>query len=368
MKKPAALPLPRKRVLVAMSGGVDSSVAAFLLKKQGYDAVGVTMCFGLADSTRKRPNCCSVSSIEDARRVAEQLGIRHYTLSFGRILEEKVIREFVREYLGGRTPNPCIRCNQFLKFDRLLAKARELECDYLATGHYAKIACGRRGEVFLRRAKDTSKDQSYFLFRLPRQAAKSVLFPLGNYTKDEVRSIARAHNLRTADKPGSQDICFIPDGDYKEFLRQRCGTKIMQPGPIKDTQGKVLGEHKGVMFYTIGQRQGLGIAHKHPLYVKQILPKTNTIIAAEKHGIYAKTFEARALYWLAGGSLPKKLEARVKIRYNHPEARAVIVPVPGAKVRVAFHSLQWAITPGQSAVFYRRGVVLGGATIETVLA
>lgn len=356
-----------KRVLVAMSGGVDSSVAAFLLKKKGYEVVGVTMCFGLKDSSRKRPNCCSISSIEDARRVAEQLGIRHYALSFGRILEEQVIREFVKEYLSGRTPNPCIRCNQFLKFDRLLAKAKELSCDYLATGHYAKIACGHNGKILLQRATDRKKDQSYFLFRLPRAAGKFILFPLGGYTKDRVRAIARQQKLRVADKPGSQDVCFIPDGDYKEFLKQRCGKKIMQPGPIKNTEGSVLGKHNGVMFYTIGQRQGLGIAHAHPLYVKQILPETNTIIVGGKQEIYARTFEAGALYMLHASSLLKKLEVNVKIRYNHPQARARITALGGGRIRVEFSRPQWAITPGQSAVFYKNNIVVGGATIEKVV-
>ena len=347
-----------------MSGGVDSSVAALLLKQKGFDVIGVTMCFGLPDSSRRRPNCCSISSIEDARRVAGQLGIPHYSLPFGKHLEEKVIKEFLEEYLSGRTPNPCVRCNQYLKFDLLLKKAKELGCDYLATGHYAQIGRAAAGGFTLRQATDTKKDQSYFLYRLPPQAMKYILFPLGKLTKDEVRQIARKAKLRVADKPGSQDICFIPDGDYKAFLKQRCGENIAVPGPVKDASGAVLGQHNGVMFYTIGQRQGLGIAHQHALYVKQLLPKTNTIIVGSKEEIFSASCEAKELHLLAMKTLPKILEVRAKIRYNHPHALARVFALKKGRIRVEFNHPQWAITPGQSIVLYKGATVIGGAIID----
>lgn len=358
----------KKRVLVAMSGGVDSSVAAFLLKQKGYEVVGVTMCFGLRDSDKRRPSCCSESGIEDARRVAQQLEINHYVLSFGTLLKEKVIGEFLKEYLCGRTPNPCIRCNQYLKFDALIKRAKELDCHYLATGHYARLTQDKRGRTFLKKAKDTKKDQSYFLFRMPRQAMSSIIFPLANYTKDEVRIIARENRLRVAEKPASQDICFV-DTDYHKFIKHRLSQMKIEitPGPIVDLQGKVLGQHKGIYFYTIGQREGLGIAHKCVLYVVGINAKTNTLIVGEKKDVYQDKLQARELHLLALSRLPKRLVAEAKIRYNHPQARAVVMPLSKGRVRVEFRQPQWAITPGQSVVLYQGDTVIGGATIDKVL-
>jgi tRNA-specific 2-thiouridylase len=374
----------KKRVLVAMSGGVDSSVAAFLLKQKGYEVIGVTMCFGLPDAKGKRPSCCSVSGIEDARRVAEQLDINHYVFSFGLQLKEKVISDFLKEYLRGRTPNPCIRCNQYLKFDELIKRAREMNCDYLATGHYARIVQNKNkqrrssqirkiqmiadkktnGQFFLKVAKDAKKDQSYFLYRLPKDKMDFVLFPLANYTKDEVRKIARENKLRVADKPGSQDVCFIPDRDYEQFFKQRVDEKSIKPGPIKDLKGNILGKHKGIVFYTVGQRKGLGIAYRCPLYVVSINSKTNTLIVGEKEDVYKSKLIATDLYLLFLKSLPKRLEVKAKIRYNHPKAKAIIRPLKNNKVSVEFLKPQWAITPGQAIVFYENEVVIGGATIE----
>jgi len=356
-----------KRVLVAMSGGVDSAVAAFLLKKQGYEVVGITMCFGLEDSKGRRPSCCSASGIEDAKRVAEQLCISHYVLSFGRMLKEKVIDEFVKEYLRGHTPNPCIRCNQYLKFGALLKKAKELNCDYLATGHYAKITCDKKGNYFLKRGRDTKKDQSYFLYRIPRNKMKHILFPLGNYTKDEVRKIARENKLRVADKPGSQEVCFISGGDYKNFIKQRMGKRGLRPGLVKDTKGNVLGKHQGIAFYTIGQRQGMGIAYKHALYVIGINNRSNTLIVGEKRDVYKSKLTAKSLHLSGLKLIPKTLEAEAKIRYNHPKAKAVVRPFKKGKITVEFDKPQWAITPGQSVVFYKNNTVIGGAIIEESL-
>jgi tRNA-specific 2-thiouridylase len=355
--------MTKKRVLVAMSGGVDSSVAAFLLKQKGFEVIGATMCFGLEDSKTKRPSCCSISGIEDAKRVAEQLDIPHYTLSFGKLLKTKVIDEFVKEYLSGRTPNPCILCNQYLKFGALEKKAKELNCDYLATGHYARISRDKKGKYFLRQGKDAKKDQSYFLFRIPKPQMKHILFPLGNLTKDEVRKIARDNKLRVADKPASQEVCFIGT-NYHEFLRARIPTNEIKPGPIVNTDSQVLGEHKGIPFYTIGQRGGLGIAYKHALYVVGIDKKTNTVIADEKNKVYKSKLRAKQIYLSGLDSLSKKLEVQAKIRYNHPKAKALIFPSKKRKITVEFYKPQWAITPGQSVVFYKGDKLIGGATIE----
>jgi len=357
----------KKRVLVAMSGGVDSSVAALLMKKKGYEVIGATMCFGLEDSKGKRPSCCSISGIEDARRVAEQLEISHYVLSFGKQLKENVIEYFIKEYLDGRTPNPCIRCNQYLKFDILAKKAKEFNCDYLATGHYARITRDKNRQFFLKGAKDTYKDQSYFLYRIPKDKMDFILFPLGNYTKQEVRKIAQENNLRVANKSGSQDVCFIPGRDYKEFFIKRLGEDKLEPGPIKDLEGNILGKHKGIIFYTIGQRQGLGIAHKCPLYVIKIDKKTNTLVVGEKKDVYRSRLEAKDSYFLTNKSLPKKLEVKAKIRYNHREARALLHLKSKARISIEFNKPQWAITPGQSVVFYKNNTVIGGATIDRAL-
>lgn len=352
---------PAIRVVCAMSGGVDSSVAAALLKQQGYEVVGITMCFNLKDPTGRRPGCCSREGIEDARRVADKLEIRHYVINMQKHLEEKVIRNFCREYAQGRTPNPCVRCNQYIKFDVLLKKSLALGASFLATGHYARILKAKNGYE-LRKAVDPAKDQSYFLYRLKKQQLKHLLFPIGGLTKDVVRKLAGEFSLPVADKPDSQDVCFLPDSDYRGFLARR--VRNIKPGDIVDAQGRVLGRHKGAAFYTIGQREGLGISCGHPLYVNRIDRKKNLVVVGGRAEALARKFSLKEAQF--SPPLKKKVALKVKIRYNQKEVSADVAPVKD-KITVSFIQPQFAVTPGQSAVFYRKDQVIGGGIIDEVL-
>lgn len=354
-----------------MSGGVDSSVAAALLQKQGYEVIGLTMCFNIDADGRRRPSCCGIEGIEDARRVAARLKIPHYVVNFGKLLEEKIVKEFCVEYLRGRTPNPCVRCNQYLKFDALLNKARQLDAGYLATGHYARIVFDKKSRQYLlKKGRDKQKEQSYFLYAIAKKTLPRILLPLGNLTKNAVRQLAKEFKLPVADKPGSQEICFI-DGDYRQFLKEKLETKYhltMQPGPILDQGGQVLGRHQGIAFYTIGQREGLGIALGYPAYVTAIDAKKNALIIGKEAEVFSRGLIAKAVNWLITGRPAKVVETRVKIRYNHREAAAQIIPLKAGRLKIIFRKPQRAITPGQSAVFYKRDIVLGGAVIERSLA
>ncbi len=361
----------KKRVVVAMSGGVDSSVAAALLLEQGYEVIGITMCFNLADSVSKKPRCCGLQGIEDARRVAHKLGIKHYVLNMQKVLEEKVINDFCIEYLKGRTPNPCVRCNQYVKFDALLKKALSLEADHLATGHYARVVKTKEG-YWLNKAKDVKKDQTYFLFRIGQKQLKHLLFPLGNYTKLQVRDLARKFGLAVADKLESQEICFLPGTDYRSFLTQRFAggsdVKIkdsLSPGPIVNKEGKVLGQHKGIAFYTIGQREGLGIACGYPVYIVKIEPKDNLIVVGNKEDALSKQFLVKKPHFILH-PIKKTVALRVKIRYNHREAQAEVTPCD-SKLKVRFKIPQFAVTRGQSAVFYDKNRVIGGGIIDKII-
>ena len=380
----------KAKVVVAMSGGVDSSVAAGLLQRKGYEVIGITMCFGLKEANKKRPSCCGIEGIEDARRVAHKLGIKHYVLNFDKYLQKEVVDNFIGEYLSGRTPNPCIRCNQYLKFERLLAKAKNLGAGYLATGHYSRIVAraqehkGISKRYLLKKAKDKYKDQSYFLYRLKQEQLRHILFPLGGYTKTQVRAMAGEFDLPVKDKPGSQEICFIPDDDYREFLRQALRSKGLkiQPGPIVDINAKVLGEHKGIPFYTIGQREGLGIAAGYPLYIIRIDAKKNTIVAGKKEEAFSRGLIASDLSftdkparrWFGSpysqSHKPLKIEVAlgVKIRYNSPEVPSRVIPFGKGKIKVIFSKSQFAVTPGQAAVFYCKDQVVGGGIIERPLS
>ncbi|MFC1804493.1 tRNA 2-thiouridine(34) synthase MnmA [Candidatus Omnitrophota bacterium] len=353
----------KKRVAVAMSGGVDSSVAALLLKRQGYDVTGITMCFGIPASKRRKPACCGAQGINDARRVARKLKIRHFVLNFGKELERLVINDFLSEYSLGRTPNPCIRCNQFIKFDMLLKKVLALGIGSLATGHYAGIVKTRDG-FRLKKGKDRRKDQSYFLYRLSQRQMRHIIFPLAGYSKLQVRRLAKRFSLSVADKKASQEICFLPQDDYRGFLRQRLKGKL-KSGPIVGKGGDILARHRGIALYTIGQRSGLGIARGYPLYVTKIEPKGNRIVVGRREDASGRVFLIRDKHFIAE-PLKKKVVLSARIRYNQKQVAATLVPLSG-KIRVEFKQPQFAITPGQSAVFYDGETVVGGGIIDRVI-
>ena len=348
-----------KKVMVAMSGGVDSSVAAMLLKDEGYDVSGVTMCLGIT-AGEDGARCCGATAVDDAKRVCDRLKISHYVFDYAGELEDKVIAKFISEYKQGRTPNPCVECNRYLKFGSLLEKAKVLGFDFLATGHYAAIERNEEG-YFLSRAKDKKKDQTYFLYSMPYKGLGNILFPLAALTKDEVRDLAKKASLPVAEKQESQDICFVTQKNYQEFLLER--GQEFKPGPIVDMQGKMMGRHRGIIFHTIGQRGGLGISHPTPLYVVSIDPDKNRIVVGEKKDLMAKGLIACDINMLAK-SWPR--QAYAKIRYRKKEAPCEVIH-EGDRLRVLFVEEQEAITPGQSAVFYANDCVLGGGVIEEVL-
>jgi len=348
-----------------MSGGVDSSVAAAILKSQGYQVFGITMCFDIPLEQGGRPSCCGADAIQDARHVAQMLNIPHHVLSFCQELNDKVIKYFIDEYHKGRTPNPCVRCNQYLKFGTLLKKIRMMGGDYFATGHYAKITrdpLRRRFE--LKKSVQGAKDQSYFLYQIKKEDLPYILFPIGGLVKSQVRALAKKYNLRNAQKKESQDICFVTTGDYKDFLQKRAPEALGVPGPIKDDQGLVLGQHQGLGFYTIGQRDGLRVAVGHPIYIYKMEKETNTIYVGPKERLLSRGFLAKEVNFVSRDFPKKPIEVKVKIRYNQPEVRARLIPLKEGKVDICFYKPQASVTAGQSVVFYRFDVVLGGGIIE----
>lgn len=361
----------RKKVVVAMSGGVDSSVTAALLKDQGYEVIGMTMnLFSLIKDRCKQENlrsCCGWRAVEDAHRVSSILGIPHYVADLREDFARKVIDDFCYEYARGRTPNPCIRCNQFIKFENLMSRAAKLNADYLATGHHARVFYdSEAGGYLLKKGKDKHKDQSYFLYPLTQKQLSCTLMPVGYYIKQEIRQKAQEFGLPVAERPESQEICFVPDQDYAEFLRARIPEAFL-PGPIVDLKNRVLGQHKGIAFYTIGQRRGMGLAAPNPLYVLEIQKVKNRIVVGSNDQLYRKKLLASQVNWISVKELVKPLSVKAKIRYKHKEATAFLTPLDSGRAEVEFEKPQRAITPGQSVVFYDGDVVIGGGVIDKVL-
>ena len=350
----------KKKVVLGMSGGVDSSVAAYLLKEQGYEVIGVTMNVWpdyvkpMEDNGR---SCCSLSSVYDARSVADMLDIPHYVLNFKDIFNEKVIDYFVNEYLCGRTPNPCIACNRYIKFEELLRRAISLDAFYVATGHYCKISYNEDTKRHtLSKSEDLSKDQTYVLYNMSQYQLEHTLMPLGDYKKEDIRKLAEKLNFSVAKKPDSQEICFIPDNDYAGFI-ERYAPNTVKKGNFINTDGKIIGRHDGIVHYTIGQRKGLGGTFGKPMFVTNIDVKNNTVVLGEADDVFGD------LNWVSISDILEPIKAEVKIRYSAKPSPAEIIPMENGRIKVEFETPQRAITPGQSAVFYQGETVLGGGKI-----
>ena len=353
-----------EKVLIAMSGGVDSSVAAYLMKKRGCDCVGVTMRLFSNDDIglSREKSCCSLDDVQDARSVAAKLAIPYYVFNFTGDFKSQVIDRFTSAYACGQTPNPCIDCNRYLKFERLYERAQLMGCDAVVTGHYARI--GREGGRWvLKKALDASKDQSYVLYSLTQEQLAHTRLPLGEFAKTDTRRIAEELGFFNARKPDSQDICFVPDGDYAAFIERTTG-KTYPEGNFVDEQGNVLGRHRGIIHYTVGQRRGLGIAAETPLYVKRIDPERNEVVLCRDEALYSRTLTAKELNWMAFETPPDSFRASAKIRYRHTEQPCTVKVLPGGRVAVEFDEPQRAATPGQAVVFYDGDTVLGGGVIE----
>jgi tRNA-uridine 2-sulfurtransferase len=341
------------QIMVAMSGGVDSSVTAALLKKEGHEVIGATMDL--------HGNGSMNSAVEDAGRVADILDIPFHVFDFREIFSVTIIDHFCKEYSLGRTPNPCVLCNRFIKFGLLWEKAWELGADFLATGHYAGIE-KKDGRFLLKKGADRNKDQSYFLYRLTQEQLSRTLFPLANLTKDKVKEMAQEMALPTVQRQESQEICFVPDNDYAQFLEEYSST-IALPGPILDSKGKIIGQHHGITHYTIGQRKGLGISAPEPLFVTAIDAKNNTITVGAKEELYSSEMVANDLNWIACVPPSHLVKVQARIRYRAADVEAVITPIDDKELYISFSTPQMAITPGQSVVFYDDDTVIGGGVI-----
>jgi tRNA-uridine 2-sulfurtransferase len=353
----------KTRVLLGMSGGVDSSVAGYLLREQGYDVVGVTMKVWPQDCiSRAEDKCCGPQAVADARNVAHSLGIPHYVVDEADQFEQLVINYFSSEYRAGRTPNPCVMCNEKLKFGKLWEKAEALGCDYIATGHYAIIE-HQADRAVLRKGADPRKDQSYFLFSLRQEQLRRALTPLGKMSKPEIRDIARSLGLKVAEKVDSQEICFVPGNDYKAFLRSHLDEDEFHPGGIFDLEGNFLAPHEGIEMFTIGQRKGLPGGSPQPRYVVDIDPTANRVIVGGAEDLVTEEFEIERASWAGDRPPNESRNLMVKIRYAHPGTPAIVTPLPGGRARVQLHEPQKAVTPGQAAVLYDGDSVAGGGWI-----